>query len=149
MKIIRAMLIWILAFSLPIEGMAGVSMAHCKDMSLMASTAAAEAPGAHDHAAMMAMGGMSDEASMAGMSHAQPGASAEKTSDDIAHAACECGCKCSGDCVVACSGMMVSLLRVGFSMDGKAASVSTAIPHGQAHAAYRHALLRPPSAVAL
>lgn len=148
MKIFRALLIWILALSLPIEGMATSSMAHCAEMKLAKPSVSAVARGPHDHAAMMAMGAMANDPSMAEMNHAQHVVSAQKAGN-TAKASCECGCKCSGDCAVACSGMMVSLAQFGFSMDVNAASAVMMMPRGQAHAAYRYDPLRPPSAVAL
>jgi len=123
-------------------------MAHCADMKAGKPSVSPVVSGPHDHAAMMAMSAMASDTPMAGMDHAQHVGSAKKTGK-ATKTSCECGCKCSGDCAVACSGMMVSLIPLGFSMDGNAASAVMMMPRGQAHAAYRYDPLRPPSAVAL
>ncbi len=146
MTFLRAMLIWVLAFSLPIEAMAANSMSHCKDMQNPAAGAAPQLVGQHDHAAMMAA--MSDDASMQHMHHQMQGSSVKKPVK-TSGIGCQCGCKCSGDCALSCTGMMVSLSRIGFSFAGQPDAARTILLRGQAHAAYRFDPLRPPSAVTL
>jgi len=151
MLVLRTLLIWFLALSLPLEGMASVAMSHCKDMPSASAAATDSMPAGHDHAAMMAMGSMDDgSGSMDHMNHGQPPdeAASEKDSD-ASDAGCQCGCDCSGNCAVACAGMMLSLSQSGLSFVGLGSSTSVAMPQGQAHAAYRYDSLRPPSAVAL
>ena len=53
-------------------------MAHCADMKLAKPSVSAVASGPHDHAAMMAMGAMANDPSMAEMNHAQHVVSAQK-----------------------------------------------------------------------
>lgn len=150
MQFLRAMLIWVLALCLPVEGMAANLMTHCKDMQNAAEGLSTQGMSHHDHAAMMAMGSMSD-ADMAVMPahHTMHGAAMKQPAKAL-KAGCKCGCKCSGNCAVSCAGMMVSLVSVaGVTLDGEPASIHTAMPRGQAQAAYRYDPLRPPSAVAL
>lgn len=146
------MLIWVLALCLPVEGMAANLMTHCKDMQKAVAGQSMQGMSHHDHAAMMAMGSMSD-AEMAAMppDHSMHGASMKQSDKALkAKADCECGCKCSGNCAVSCVGVMVSLASTGsVTFDGQPGSIHVAMPRGQAHAAYRYDPLRPPSAVAL
>ena len=110
MPVFRALLIWFLALSLPLEGMASVAMSHCKDMPSATAASSDSMPGGHDHAAMMAMASLEDSESMAHMHHAQPPGQADSEKDSGASdAGCQCGCDCSGDCAVACAGMMFSI----------------------------------------
>ena len=146
MKLLRAMLIWALALFLPIEGMAMSSMTHCKDMQKATVGVAMQGMDHHDHAAMMAS--MTDDSSMAHMHHHMEGGSSTKPAK-ASNLGCQCGCKCGGDCAVSCAGMMVSLVSLGFTFDAQASALHIALPHSQAHAAYRYDPLRPPSAVAL
>lgn len=140
------MLIWVLALSLPIEGMAASSMTHCKDMQKAVSTASMQGMSHHDHAAMMSS--MSGDSSMAQMDHDMNGGSDHKPFK-ASKVGCQCGCKCGGNCAMSCPGMMVSLTQLGFTFDGQAASTRTALRRSEAHAAYRDDPLRPPSTVAL
>ena len=150
MKLLRAILVWVLVLSLPIEGMASMAMAHCQDQQARPATSSNSMPAGHDHAAMMAMASMAEADSMAHMHHAAPSTSDEPLKDFKASSAdCKCGCDCSGNCAVACAGMMLSAAHVGLSFAIADVSVSVAMPQGQAHAAYRYDPLRPPSAVAL
>ena len=144
MPAFRALLIWFLALSLPLEGMASMAMSHCKDMPSASAAATASMPAGHDHAVMMAMGSMDH------MNHGQPPGDADLEKDsEASDAGCQCGCDCSGNCAVVCAGMMLSLSQSGLSFVGLGSSTSVAMPQGQAHAAYRYDPLRPPSAVAL
>lgn len=150
MQFLRTMLVWVLVLCLPVEGMAANLMTHCKAMQKAVAGQSMQGMSHHDHAAMMAMGGMSD-ADMAAMPahHAMHGASMQQPAKAL-NAGCQCGCKCSGNCAVSCAGMMVSLVSVmSVALDGELASIHTAVPRGQAHAAYHYDPLRPPSAVAL
>jgi len=150
MQFLRAMLIWVLALCLPVEGMAANLITHCKDMQNAAASQSMTGMSHHDHAAMMAVGSMSD-AEMASMSshHAMHGSSMKQPAKSL-KVGCKCGCKCSGNCAVSCAGMMISLVSVaGIILDGEPASIHSAMPRSQAHAAYRYDHLRPPSAVAL
>lgn len=151
MPVLRALLIWFLALSLPLEGMASMAMSHCKDMPSTSAAATNSMPAGHDHAAMMAMGSMDDgSGSMDHTNHGQPpGEAGSEQDSDASDAGCQCGCDCSGDCAVACAGVMLSFSQSGLSFVGLGSSSSVAMPHGQAHAAYRYDPLRPPSAVAL
>ena len=144
MNFLRAMLIWVLALSLPVEGMAANLMTHCKDMQMAGVATSAAAMSHHDHAAMMAMGAMADDPSMAQMHH-----HTAKQSHKALKPGCQCGCKCGGDCALSCSGMMVPLALTSLPMDSRTAAFHMLMPRGQAHAAYRYEPLRPPSAVAL
>jgi uncharacterized protein involved in copper resistance len=147
MQRLRALILWMLVLSLPIEGMASVSMAHCKDQPIAALSTT---PIAHDHAAMMAMAGMGDDEAMAHMHHAMPSSNADEAKDSSASKSdCQCGCNCSDDCAVACAGVMLSMPQAGFTLLVLDAFAPVVMPHGQAHAAYRYDPLRPPSAVAL
>jgi len=147
MEFLRALVIWIMALSLPIEGAAAMAMSHCKDMPSASAESAASMPAGHDHAAMMAM---ADTDSMAHMHHAMPSSEDDSAKNyTSSKPGCECGCQCSGDCAVSCAGMMLSFAQSGFSFAGVRNSVAVAMPQGQAHAAYRYDPLRPPSAVAL
>lgn len=147
MQILRALLLWTLTLSLPIEGMASVSMAHCKDQPIVAVSTA---PMAHDHAAMMAMADVSGDEAMAHMHHAMPASDADEAKDlSASKSDCQCGCNCSGDCAVACAGVLLCMPQTGLTLFTVGASAPAAMPHGQAHAAYRYDPLRPPSAVAL
>ncbi|MES2883732.1 MAG: hypothetical protein V4709_02940 [Pseudomonadota bacterium] len=145
-KILRAMLIWGLALSLPTEGMAASSMTHCKDMQEEVSSTSMQGQNHHDHAAMMAS--MSSDSSMAQM-HDDTQSGADDKPAKATKVGCQCGCQCGGNCAMGCPGITVSLSQIGFSFDSQSASTRTALPRSQAHAAYRDAPLRPPSAVAL
>ncbi|TAM26536.1 MAG: hypothetical protein EPN60_09705 [Nevskiaceae bacterium] len=150
MPFLRALVIWMLALSLPIEGMASAAMAQCKDMQSSSAAPTASMPASHDHAAMMAMASMDAPDSMAPMNHAKPSNSADSEKDlGASSVGCKCGCKCSGDCAVSCAGMMISFPQSGLSFAGISVALPVAMPRGQARAAYRYEPLRPPSAVAL
>ena len=150
MKVLRTLVACLLMLSLPIEGMASVAMAHCKDTHLTAGTSSVSMQAGHDHAAMMAMASMSDADSAAHMQHAAPSENAEGAKDvGASEVGCQCGCDCSGDCAVSCAGMMLSLTAVGLSLALADVAIAVAMPQGQAHAAYLYDPLRPPSAVAL
>lgn len=150
MQFLRTMMIWILVLCLPVEGMAANLMTHCKDMQKAVAGQSMQGMSHHDHAAMMGMGSMSD-AEMAAMPshHAMHGASMKQPAKAL-KAGCKCGCKCSGNCAVSCSAMMASLVSIArVTFEGQPVSLRTAMPCGQAHAAYHYDPLRPPSAVAL
>lgn len=147
MIFLRALLIWVLVLSLPIEAMAANSVSHCQDLQKSAAGQNLQGMSHHDHAAMMAA--MSEDASVAGMHHqALPGASAQP-SGKATLAGCQCGCDCGGNCALSCAGMMVSLAPTGLALEQRADATKTLLPRGQAHAAYSYEPLRPPSAVAL
>lgn len=147
MQMLRALLLWMLMLSLPVEAMASVSMAHCKDQPIATESIA---PMVHDHVAMMAMAESGDDEAMAHMHHAMPSSGADEAKDSSdSKSGCQCGCNCSGDCAVVCAGIMLSMPQTGLKLLEIGASASFAMPHGQAHAAYRYDPLRPPSAVAL
>ena len=150
MQFLRTMLVWVLVLCLPVEGMAANLMAHCKDMQKAVAGHSMQGMSHHDHAAMMAMGSMS-EAEMAAMpSHHAMHGDSMKSSAKALKAGCKCGCKCSGNCAVSCAGVMVSLVSaMDVTFGGELVSIHAALPRGQAHAAYRYDPLRPPSAVAL
>ena len=150
MQFLRTMLVWVLVLCLPVEGMAANLMTHCKDMQKAVAGHSMQGMSHHDHAAMMAMGGMSDAEMAAMPSHHEMHGASMKQPAKALKAGCKCGCKCSGSCAVSCTGMMVSLVSAaGISLNGEPVSIHTAMPRGQAHAAYRYDPLRPPSAVAL
>ncbi len=151
MQLLRTLLVWILVLCLPVEGMAANLMTHCKDMQKAVAGQSMQGMSHHDHAAMMAMGSMSD-AEMAAMPshHEMHGASMKQPVKEALKAGCKCGCKCSGNCAVSCAGVMVSLVSaIDVTFGGELVSIHTTMPRGQAHAAYRYDPLRPPSAVAL
>lgn len=148
MKVLRAALVWLLVLSLPLEGIASVAMSHCKDLQASAAGSAKPMPMAHDHAAMMAVMDAADTA--AHQHHAQHSSDADTAADaGASQAGCQCGCQCTGDCAVPCIGTMILLTHSGFAAAADAGAPAVAMPQGQAHAAYRHEPLRPPSAVAL
>lgn len=149
MRVLRAALVWILVLCLPVEGMAANLMSHCKDMQSAGASADGQATSHHDHAAMMAMDGMSD-ADMASMPdhHMMHGESMEQP-DEALDGGCKCGCKCSGNCAVSCAGMMLGLFQENLFPDLSPDLHLVVAPLGQAHSAYRFDPIRPPSAVAL
>lgn len=146
MLILRAMLIWILALSLPIEGMAASVMTHCKDMRSSVTEQSMNGMNHHDHAAMMAA--MEGDPSMAHMQHDMQGDSADKPVKAL-KIGCHCGCKCGGDCALSCLGTMATMAQAGFTFDSELTSMRASSLRSQTHAAYRYVPLRPPSAVAL
>lgn len=155
MSFFRTLIIWILAFSLPVEAVASVSMSQCKDMQMSMSVPLR--PGANpmhhdmsakDHAAMMgASVGADSNVSSLHKHHSM--AKADGSSDTAKSLGCKCGCKCSGNCAVSCAAMLGTLAAhqpPGFISDSSLLFVAG--PRGQAHAAYRFDPLRPPSTVA-
>lgn len=149
MHFLRSALIWILVLCLPVEGMAANLMSHCKDMQMTDAVAEGQAMSHHDHAAMMAMGGMADEEMAAMPDHHMMHGDSMEAPAEAADDGCECGCKCSGNCAVSCASMMFGLVQMGLVADSDSSSHLVIAPRGQAHAAYRYDPLRPPSAVAL
>lgn len=147
MIFLRALLIWGLALSLPVEGMAANMMTHCKDMQRIVVGKTAEGITQHDHAAMMA--NMSDDASMANMHHHSMQSDSAKKSGKASQLGCQCGCKCGGDCALSCTGMMMSFTQSDLPLYEQASSPLASLQRSQARAAYRYDPLRPPSAVAL
>jgi hypothetical protein len=141
------MLIWILALSLPAEGMAASMMVHCKDMQKVAAAKTVEGMPHHDHAAMMAA--MSDDSSMEHMHRHGMHSNTAKKSGKASQLGCQCGCKCGGDCALSCAGMMMSFAQNEFSLYEQTSAPLASLQRGQARAAYRYDPLRPPSAVAL
>jgi anaerobic selenocysteine-containing dehydrogenase len=125
-------------------------MSHCKDMQKAVVGLSEKGMNHHDHAAMMAMGSMSDAEMAAMPTHQFKHGDSMQQSAKATKAGCQCGCKCGGSCAVSCAGMMVSLISVtAVNFDLRPASIHTTTPRGQAHAAYCYEPLRPPSAVAL
>lgn len=149
MQPLRAMLIWVLALCLPMEGMAANLMTHCNDMQSSDSVSDAQTMSHHDHAAMMATDSMSstDMSSMA--NHHSMHGDSMKMAEEASKLSCQCGCDCSGDCLVSCAGMMFGTTQFGLVADLRAVSNPIIAPRGQAHSAYRYDSLRPPSAVTL
>ena len=157
MSLVRTILIWMLAVSLPVDALASVRMSHCKDMQQGVTAldvdegmvAMDHGMAGHDHAAMMAeaassVGGAHDHHKMAATTDADSDSSNESQA-----LGCKCGCKCSGNCAVSCASMLVAI-----TANHRAAAVSSFLlvtasaPRSQAHAAYRFDPLRPPSTVA-
>lgn len=150
MRFLRTILIWVVSACLPVAGMAANLTTHCKDMQKPAATLSMSVMSYHDHAAMMATGGMSDVKILAMPSHQTMHSDSTDRPTKADKVGCKCGCKCSGNCAVSCAGTMASLVSMaGVAFDGEPASIHTSAPRGQAHAAYRYDPLRPPSAVAL
>ena len=149
MQILRAMLIWVLALCLPMEGVAANLMTHCRDMQSSELRAGGQTMSHHDHAAKMAMGSMSSTDMSSMSDHHSMHGDSMKMADETAKPGCQCGCDCSGDCLVSCGGMMFGMTQIGLVADLRAVSSLIVAPRGQAHAAYRYDPLRPPSAVAL
>jgi len=147
MYLLRAMLIWVLALSLPVEGMAAGMMTHCKDMQKTVAGKTVQGISHHDHAAMMAA--MSDDASMMQMHHHGMRGDSAKKSSQISKLGCHCGCKCGGDCALSCAAMMMPIMQSRFVLNEQGRSSLASLRVAQAHAAYRYDPLRPPSAVAL
>ena len=144
MSLLRAMLIWVLALSLPVEGMAASMMTHCKDMQKTTAHMNMQGMSHHDHEAMMAA--MSDDSSMAQMHHHDDSA---KTTSTVSKLGCHCGCKCGGDCALSCAAMMMPVVQSRFMLNEQGHASLASLRVAQAHAAYRYDPLRPPSAVAL
>jgi hypothetical protein len=147
MILLRAFVIWILALSLPVEGMAANMMTHCKDMQKIVAGKTVQGMSHHDHAAMMAT--MSIDSSMEHMHHHGMHGDSAKKSGKVSQLGCHCGCKCGGDCALSCAGMMMSFTQSVFSLDHRASTPLASMQRSQAHAAYTDDPLRPPSAVAL
>lgn len=147
MYLLRAILIWVLALSLPVEGMAASVMTHCKDMQKAVAGTTVQGMNHHDHAAMMAA--MSDDSSMMHMQHHDKQADSARKSSPISKLGCNCGCKCGGNCALSCAAMMMPVMQSRFTLNEQGRSSLLSLQVGQAHAAYRYDPLRPPSAVAL
>ena len=127
MSFFRTLIIWILAFSLPVEAVVSVSMSQCKDMQM--SMSGPLRPGANpmhhdmsakDHAAMMgASVGADSNVSSLHKHHSM--AKADGSSDIAKSLGCKCGCKCSGNCAVSCAAMLGTLAADRCSWLGLAA----------------------------
>lgn len=151
MSLMRAMMVWVLALCLPVQGMAASLMTHCKDMQKIDAAASVQDMGGmnhHDHAAMMQMAAMPD-ASVMPPSHALT-AHETKSTENSGDTGCQCGCECSGNCALSCAGMMLGLGEPApRPFASSLAIILISAPCGQAHTAYCNDPLRPPSAVAL
>ena len=144
---LRAILVWVMMLSLPVQGIAATSMTHCKGMPAGARAVSGQLMAHHDHAAMMAAMAASEAATMMPMHglHTMHSGKAGKGFK----LGCQCGCKCGGDCAMSCAGMMAAAVYLSLPSDYRSDCVSSEAPCAQAHAAYRYDPLRPPSAVAI
>lgn len=158
MSILRALALWLLILAIPVQSLAAMAMAHCKDVPMQGAATAASAP--HDHAAMMrqmaavassdqadahAHHAMADEASSADQL-----ASAATESDGTAKAlGCDCGCDCSGNCAMTCAASVVSLIGSSSHTAFTAVTLHPVLARSQAQPAHRFTPLRPPSAAAI
>ena len=147
MYLLRAVLIWVLALSLPVEGMAANVMTHCKDMQKAVAGKTVQGMSHHDHASMMAA--VSDGSAMMNMQHHDMHANSAKKSRQFSKLGCDCGCKCGGDCALSCAAMMMSVMQSRLVLNEQARALLASLQVAQVQSAYRYDPLRPPSAVAL